>query len=223
MNCLNCKSELKKPWQKKFCSSSCNATYTNKLKPRRSKESREKTGKSVKLVFLKRTKEKKEKIKEQRIALNRLKRELKPKISAICLECGEIYFNKNKKYCSNRCRLKTIGGLTIGGGRGKKCWYESPIAGKVYLRSSYELEYAKWLDSKKINWIVNKKSFEYKWEGKIRKYYPDFYLIDKDLFIEIKGYKIAKDNLKWAVVPNLKILYGQDLLKLGLNIKYLSV
>ena len=34
------------------------------------------------------------------------------------------------------------GGLREGSGRGIKTWYQSPIAGRVYLRSTYELMYA---------------------------------------------------------------------------------
>lgn len=112
------------------------------------------------------------------------------------------------------------GGLREGSGRGIKTWYESPIAGKVYLRSTYELEYAKWLDKNNIKWVGNKKFFEYEFEGKIKKYYPDFYLINENCFIETKGFKTTQDEAKWKQFPDkLKILFGKDLIALGLNIK----
>lgn len=111
------------------------------------------------------------------------------------------------------------GGLREGSGRGKKQWYESPIAGKVYVRSSYELEYVKWLDKNNIKWKGNLIKFPYEFEGKIKYYYPDFYLIENDEYVEIKGYKTKKDEAKWKNFPyKLTILFKTDLLNMGLNI-----
>lgn len=104
------------------------------------------------------------------------------------------------------------GGLREGSGRGVKQWYKSHIAGLVYLRSSYEIRYARWLDENNINWLANKEGFKYEFEGIIRTYYPDFYLIDENTFVEIKGFKTSKDDAKWKSFPHkLKILYGKDL------------
>jgi hypothetical protein len=89
----------------------------------------------------------------------------------------------------------------------------------VDLHGSWELAYAKYLDSNKIRWIRNTDSFLYKFEGKERRYTPDFYLIDTDEYIEIKGYKTEKDNAKWLQFPNhrrLKVFMHEDLLELGI-------
>ena len=124
--------------------------------------------------------------------------------------------NERRKRISNTMKKNGIsGGLREGSGRGVKTWYNSPIAGRVYLRSTYELKYAKWLDKNNINWKQNLKSFEYKFQNKIRKYYPDFYLVNEDCYIEIKGFKTKQDEAKWKYFPNkLKILYKEDLEKL---------
>lgn len=112
------------------------------------------------------------------------------------------------------------GGLRINSGKGKKSWYESPIAGKVYLRSSYELAYVQYLDKQGVNWQANKKGFKYQIGDKIHTYYPDFYLIDEDTYIEIKGFERANDKYKWKGFPHtLKILYKKDLIQLGLGVK----
>jgi hypothetical protein len=112
------------------------------------------------------------------------------------------------------------GGLREGSGRGLKCWYESKIAGNVYIRSSYELEYVKWLDDNNIKWKANLIRFPYEFESKIRNYIPDFYLIDEDCYVEIKGYETEKDKAKQNQFPyKLKVLKYEDLYKLGLNIK----
>lgn len=113
------------------------------------------------------------------------------------------------------------GGLRKGSGRGKKCWYQSPIAGRVYLRSTYELEYCRYLDQHKILWKQNTEGFEYIFEGKIHRYFPDFVILtEQPLYVEIKGFKRKNDEAKWKEFPHkLKVLYYNDLQKLGINVK----
>ena len=71
----------------------------------------------------------------------------------------------------------------------------------VDMHGSWEVKYAKYLDENNIKWIRNKDSFAYTFNGKERKYTPDFYLIDSDEYIEIKGYKTEKDDAKWSQFP----------------------
>lgn len=66
----------------------------------------------------------------------------------------------------------------------------------VDLHGSWEVAYAKFLDNNNIKWQRNKDSFAYTFQGKERRYTPDFYLIDDDVYIEIKGYKTEKDDAK---------------------------
>lgn len=44
-------------------------------------------------------------------------------------------------------------------GIGKGSYYQSPLQGQVYLRSSYELKYAQYLDSQKILWMYEMETF----------------------------------------------------------------
>ena len=82
--CLNCGKELKKT-QKKFCSSSCSATYNNKLRIL-SDESKRKISESL-------TKgEKTKKITKE-----------KTKNIKFCLECGKELLNNNRSFCSYKC------------------------------------------------------------------------------------------------------------------------
>ena len=53
---------------------------------------------------------------------------------------------------------------------------------------NWEVEFAKLLDEKDIKWIYTNDKFDYVYENKIHKYYPDFYLPEFDTYIEIKGY-----------------------------------
>lgn len=65
-------------------------------------------------------------------------------------------------------------------------YYIKKDGSKIWLRSSYEIAYAKYLDSKEIDWIYEPKRFILKTIN--RTYLPDFYLPKEDEYIEIKGY-----------------------------------
>ena len=89
----------------------------------------------------------------------------------------------------------------------------------VDLHGAWELKYVQYLDSKSINWIRNKDSFIYVYNGKERRYTPDFYLPDTDEYIEIKGYKTEKDDAKWTQFPKHTKLINfmeEELKKLGI-------
>jgi len=89
------------------------------------------------------------------------------------------------------------------------------------LHGSWELKYAEYLDKNNIKWIRPKDKFKYIFENKIRNYSPDFYLIDSDEYIEIKGYPTDKDIAKWKQFNlKLKIISGKDLYELGLIDSY---
>jgi hypothetical protein len=80
------------------------------------------------------------------------------------------------------------------------------------LNGSWELIVAKWLDKYKIKWI-NEFSFgfEYLWQGNIHTYFPDFYLPEKDIYIEVKGYQRERDLAKWSSVNNLIVLKKKEI------------
>lgn len=111
------------------------------------------------------------------------------------------------------------GGLREGSGFGKKEWYDSPIAGRVYLRSTYEKAFVRYLDRCKVRWKANTDGFPYKYEGKEHLYYPDFYLIDEQEYVEVKGFKRRNDSYKWKDFPfKLKVIFAEDLRKMGYTI-----
>ena len=63
-----------------------------------------------------------------------------------------------------------------------------------------------------------KDSFSYNFQNKLRRYTPDFYLVDTCEYVEIKGYKTEKDDAKWCQFPKdktLKILVEYDLKQLN--------
>ena len=105
--------------------------------------------------------------------------------------------SRRKKISDTMKKNSMSGGYRVGSGRCKGLWYESPIAGKVYLDSSYEHRLAVVLDSLCIMWKKNNKKFPYIDEtGKKRNYIPDFFLEEKNLWIEVKGFQTDRDLCK---------------------------
>lgn len=87
--------------------------------------------------------------------------------------------------------------------------------GKI-LKGSWEVEVAKWLDRNNIKWEHEVKSFEYEWKGK-RKYYPDFYIPEFNIFLEVKGYETERDLAKWKIIPNLAVFKLNEIKKIKNN------
>lgn len=81
------------------------------------------------------------------------------------------------------------------------------------LKGSWEVLVAIWLDDHNIKWEYETKCFDYEWNGK-RIYYPDFYLPELDLFIEVKGYETERDHHKWKSVSNLIVLKHKEIEKI---------
>lgn len=107
----------------------------------------------------------------------------------------------------------------------KHNWYFIKDNEKVYCRSSYEVLYANYL-------ILNNIDFEYEPQvfkiASGRRYTPDFYLKEQDLYIEIKGvdYEIldrGNQKEKFDIFKenhNIKLYMWEDLRKIC-NLKYM--
>lgn len=80
----------------------------------------------------------------------------------------------------------------------KSGWHTTWNGKQVYLRSSYEFDYAKELDSKKIDYEVESLRLEY-WDStssKLRIAVPDFYIPSLNLIVEIKSdFTLDKKNM----------------------------
>ena len=91
-------------------------------------------------------------------------------------------------------------------GRAKKSLYKDE-----WMHSSWELIVAIWLDKQHIKWTKRVRYFDYEWKGEVRKYFPDFYLEELDIYIEVKGYETDIDTQKWKSVDNLIILKDNEI------------
>ena len=148
-----------------------------------------------------------------------------------CPECGSVFrtpASLDRTYCSRGCFNKSdksaidygdCGGYKRGSGWSSGCWYRKSSGEEVWLDSSYELAFVWWLDENVDNWKRDVEGFNYSHENEERKYIPEFYLPDKNLYVEIKGFKTDRDESKWNQFPrDLEVLFKDDLEELGCNI-----
>lgn len=81
---------------------------------------------------------------------------------------------------------------------------------EIVLHSSWELTVSEYLDFKNIIWereIPEKILYEY--QGRTKRYFPDFYLPEYDKYIEVKGYIFDKEreDLKWQALGDRLIVF----------------
>jgi len=86
------------------------------------------------------------------------------------------------------------------------------------LDGKWEVSFAKYLDANNIKWIRPNKGISYIWNNEQHKYFPDFYLIEYNMYVEIKGYQTERDLCKWKEVDNLLVLFKNDINEIRNNI-----
>jgi len=146
-----------------------------------------------------------------------------------CQRCDkELSINPNAKHCIkchnylnsiDKDRLLKCSKSLKEGWRTKnfaKLLHSKKIQYKgIWMRSTWEAKYAKYLDNQNIKWLYEPKTFDL---GKIT-YTPDFYLPQTDEYIEIKGYlrKNSKNKIRLfnKEFKNLKVLNELELKNMG--------
>lgn len=153
---------------------------------------------------------------------------IKKSLIGKCNRTKEQNERQSKKMLGRKATLETLEKisksnigkhLNNGKGYGKQFYYDSPLQGKIRLRSSYELAYAKYLDYNNILWLYEMETFDLG----TTTYTPDFYLPKTEKFIEIKGYmrpeaKKKIDMFNEQYPWDLEVLYGENLKLLGIKI-----
>jgi hypothetical protein len=87
----------------------------------------------------------------------------------------------------------------------------------IKFQGNWELDFYKWCVSNNIPCERNTKGFKYEWNG-TRTYFPDFYLPEKDEYVEVKGYQTDRDNAKWNSFPNnLRLILKKDIINIRKN------
>lgn len=85
--------------------------------------------------------------------------------------------------------------------------------GKI-LKGKWELKIAQLLDENNIIWTNVIKPTPYLWNDDWHLYFPDFYLNEKDVYIEVKGYQRERDLLKWEYFDKKLIIIKKNDIKL---------
>ncbi len=113
---------------------------------------------------------------------------------------GKINYDvyRTKKH---REKMSKFGGYKENSGRCKHIKFIKKDGIIVNLQGSWENRLAEFLDVKNIMWDRNKIGYKYLYQNKEKLYFPDFYLKDFNVFIEVKGYETNKDKEKWRQFP----------------------
>ena len=129
-----------------------------------------------------------------------------------------IISDEQKKKLSEIQQERIKNGCKIGSGHAKKYWYDSPIAGRVSLDGTWELQTAIFFDGSELKWRRNTRLFKYnKDDGSIGFYKPDFYVYNWKTYIEVKGWEDVDDELKWSQFPeSLEVWDGDKLVEYGI-------
>jgi len=225
--CENCgKETFEKYGSCRFCSSKCARGFSTKEKRKEINERVKNKLTGFKFIKIKNVKG--EKIKRRKVKVKEKEKN--------CPICGENFKTlRNNKTCSKECGGKmphkkikdssNMGGCRPGGGYSKQLPYINWLGESMKLNKE-EIEVAKVLDEKKLNWKRNWTGFPYTTlDGKKRNFYPDF-VVDEDKYIEYKGWVIPamEHKMKNAVETNgldLTIIVGENkrYKKFGLTLK----
>lgn len=173
---------------------------------------------------------------------NLLKNKEKLPFFKTCSRCGKEFmsYNYERKNCDDcKCNKNMnytiknpskMGGLREKGGKTKEYINYTNRLKESMLLNKDEVKVAKYLDRLELNWHRNWNGFDYiDLNGKNRKFYPDFYIDDFDLYVEYKGWIDSKisHKMKNSLQLNnfkLKIIYSNDkrYKKLGLNLEQIE-
>lgn len=88
------------------------------------------------------------------------------------------------------------------------------IVDGIKFQGSWELEFYQYCKANNIQIERSNEWFEYEWNG-TRKYFPDFYLRDMNMYVEVKGYETDRDRAKWSAFPKqLTIIRKKDIIEI---------
>lgn len=159
-----------------------------------------------------------------------LTKETDPEVQAYAQKMSEMYAAGKIKPSgcaassteerSARAKAQGFGGYRENAGHSKKFRVKDSFGDEVVLQSSYELRCANILDELGIKWIRPKALM---YDG--RRYYPDFYLPDLDIYLDPKNdFKAVQDREKINAVIEQNSVVVHVLTKSDLiNKEYLAL
>lgn len=84
----------------------------------------------------------------------------------------------------------------------------------VLFHSSWEVVFADYLNKRSLAWTREIEAIPYIWKGKQHLYFPDFYIPEIDMYVEVKGYETERDHAKWSCIDNLIIIRESEINKI---------
>lgn len=196
----------------KFCSASCRSKFAVKdKKVERTSSNCEACNKAIEVRVDKNTK-----------FCNRVcyeKKVLVETVTKSCPVCNKKFnkkINRETKYCSKEClhEAQSSGYQNIpSNGR---MGFRKDLNPNYFFKSSLEADYARWCNATNKKYIYEHKTFTIDVNGKSKKYTPDFYHPEDDIYIETKAMRIDR---KFG--GNLNAV--EALKKQGINIRVLPM
>lgn len=195
-NCEVCSTSVHVLWGSgRFCSDRCAKSFSTKHKRREINEKISLALRKSPSVVVSRCESCKEEFTSSKVRKN-------------CSRKCAAQVQRGKKKKSGEYRKPGSGGPRAGGGRSKVTEYVSIFGEKMKLNAD-EIRVAKILDESGLNWKRNWVGFKY---DSNRKFYPDFYVVDLDLYIEYKGWltDAMRKKMKNSNIDNLLIVVSND-------------
>jgi hypothetical protein len=138
------------------------------------------------------------------------------KPNTICIICAKDTNSKVKKTCSKDCYkiYNTLRSQQNPNCGGQKHTHRSKIAnikGEIFVsESSYEVKISEILNELNIHWIRPNYFWYQDEKGNKRRYYPDFYLPEYDMYLDPKNNYLIKTDIdkinRTALQNNVKIV-----------------
>ena len=181
LKCIHCETEYELPPSKaknsKFCSRQCKDAHKKK---------------QVKIVKcpccgtkFEAKRGKKYCSRKCYLAENKIER-----VQLKCEYCGTQYEkpkNRQTKYCSKTCQMAAqSSGLSEIPSNGRM-GFRRDLDPNYFFKSSLEADYARWCDATGKKYIYEHKTFTVQYDGRDKKYTPDFYHPDEDRYVETKA------------------------------------
>ena len=134
----------------------------------------------------------------------------------ICPQKFEIPVWEPRKTCSKKCSIELMSRNARNNPNcGGETNYKKFKYNDIWMDSTWEVEIAKLLDSKCIEWERSRKKHMLWWtddKGNRRRYYPDFYLPKYNIYLDPKNkYKSKIDRVKMESVikeNNVTLIWG---------------
>lgn len=139
----------------------------------------------------------------------------RPKAKYCSGSCRAQHYTRSSHTPETKAKISKAAALQCKNYKGKHIY--SGLNGLIYMKSSWEVKYANWLDQQRKGWTYEP---EFALSNNYT-YLPDFQLSD-GVIIEIKGYMRPDAEVKWRMFeveyPQIKkhLLRKEDLVGLGI-------